>query len=94
VPEAISEIVNRSGAHSTHYAHPEPVEAFVDKVSANAEKWEPVANELNASLGADKARIFTAFTKFLKMRRKLTDGRRKADVRPTVELIAGMEELQ
>ena len=80
VPEAIAEVVNRGGAHSTHYAEPETAEAFVEKVSENAKNWEPVANELQASLGEDKARIFSAFVKFLKWRRSITDGRREADI--------------
>ncbi|NLV85613.1 MAG: radical SAM protein [Clostridiales bacterium] len=77
VPEAITDVINKGGAHSTHYSEPEPIEVFVDKVNENAKKWEPVANELKESLGEDKAKIYNTFVEFLNMRKRITDGRRK-----------------
>lgn len=80
VPEAITEIVNKGGAQSTHYSDPETVETFVEKVSENAKKWEPVANGLKASMDEEKVKLFSTLVKLLKWRRKITDDRRKIAV--------------
>ena len=78
VPEGIIKVVNDTDAKSTHYAAPESAESFAAKTMPNSEKWKPVANELYISLGKKKIRIFNAFVKFLDLRKKIGDGRRKS----------------
>lgn len=78
VPQGITKVVNEGGAHSTHYAAPESAEAFTEKTIPNAEKWEPVADELMSSLDPKKLKIFQSFIRFLEFRKKIGDKRRSS----------------
>lgn len=76
VPDVIVERINDGGAHSTHYSAPESAEALADKTRPNAEKWQPVADELLKSLEKKKTSNYEATVRFIKFRKKVTDGRR------------------
>jgi MoaA/NifB/PqqE/SkfB family radical SAM enzyme len=45
-PEALREMVKRSGAHSTDMQSPEEIEDLYQKCKPYADRWEPKANEL------------------------------------------------
>jgi len=76
VPDVIVERINDGGAHSTHYSAPESAEALADKTRPNAEKWQPVADELLKSLEKRKTSNYEATVRFIKFRKKVTDDRR------------------
>ena len=76
VPDVIVERINDGGAHSTHYSAPESAEALAEKTKPNAEKWQPVADELLKTLEKRKISNYSATVKFIKFRKKVTDDRR------------------
>ncbi len=76
IPDVIVERINDGGAHSTHYSAPESAEALADKTRPNAEKWQPVADELLKSLEKRKISNYKSTVRFIKFRRNVTDGRR------------------
>lgn len=76
VPEAFIKVVNESSSHSTHYFAPESAEEFAEKTMPNAIKWQPLADEISQTIDKKRLSIFHSFVKFLKFRRKITDGRR------------------
>lgn len=76
VPNVIVERINAGSAHSTHYSAPESAEALADKTRANAEKWQPLADELLKTLEKTTVSNYKATVKFINFRKKLTDGRR------------------
>ena len=86
VPDGLTKVVSETGAHSTHYAMPESAEELTAKTRANAEKWKSVAEELSGSLKKKQLEVFRAFVRFIRWRRRITDGRRLGKEKSRKEL--------
>lgn len=76
VPESIVKIVSQTGAQSTHFSQPESAEMLVEKTKSNAAKWQQLADELVHTTDKRRLSIHRSFVKYLKIKRKISDGRR------------------
>ncbi len=76
VPEAIIKVVNESGAHSTHLAHPETPEMLAAKTSGLSQQWEPMAAELFTKMPEHNQKNFPKYLNYQQFKTKHTDGRR------------------
>ena len=65
VPDAIVEGTNDNSVRSTHLAFPETAEELAAKTRANAELWEPVANDLWEEMPEAEKRRFGKLTKVI-----------------------------
>lgn len=75
-PEQLVKIVNSTRAKSTHFSSPETPEALRDKTLPTAEAWKPTAEVLFESFSEKAKKNWPQFLRFLKIKQKLTDGRR------------------
>ncbi|MEI6048696.1 MAG: radical SAM protein [Bacteroidota bacterium] len=65
VPDAIVNITNIHGVHSTHLNKPETAIDLAEKTKPLAAKWEPVANKLYDEMAEDEKKRFGILTKIL-----------------------------
>lgn len=65
VPDAIVEVTKDQSVRSTHLAFPETAEELAAKTRANAELWEPVANDLWEEMPEAEKRRFGKLTKVI-----------------------------
>lgn len=75
-PDQLVRIVNEVGAKSTHFSCPESPEALRDKTLPGAKAWEPVADKIFEDFPQKAKENWPKFLGFLKVKQKLTDGRR------------------
>ncbi len=65
VPEALLQITQIPGVHSTHLGHPESPDEIVAKTRRVADEWKPVADDLFSRVPAREKRKIRLFLKFL-----------------------------
>ncbi len=76
-PQAIIDVVNASGAKSTHLANPETAEKLAMKSFERAKEWAPMSDELFRKMPEHVQRNFPLFLKYFSFKKGITDGRRK-----------------
>ena len=74
-PGQLVDIVNKTGARSTHFSSPESPEALKEKTLPGAEAWRPYAEELFEGFPEKAKKNWPRFLGFLKVKQRLTDGR-------------------
>ena len=72
VPDAIVEVTKGDGVRSTHLAFPETAAELAAKTRYNAEKWEPVANDLWEKMPEEEKKRFGKLTKLVYWGNKVT----------------------
>ncbi len=76
-PQSLIDVVNSSGAKSTHLANPETAEELAMKSFELAEEWEPVSEELFKQMPEYVQKNFPRYLRYYSFKKGITDGRRK-----------------